>query len=170
MNIKQSLFEDVINTATASLKGKIHPSSLQNPEYEYYAKEHTDNLLKSIFHSTRDDCETPRYTLCNAFTGGFFCQLLNTLAPEENDDKTASILSILGGNIFTMDGRLVGLLLNSDAEVIKKRYENMREQVANDCCQFLTYQNIAGTPYDELWTVCYAIFLVAAAVPIDYQL
>ena len=170
MNIKQSLFEDVINTATASLKGEIHPSSLQNPEYEYYAKEYTDNLLKSIFHSTRDDYKTPRHALCNAFTGGFFCQLLNTLAPEENDDKTASILSILGGNVFTMEGRLVGLLLNSDAEVIKKQYEEMRNIVAHDCCQFLTYQNIAGAPYDELWTVCYAIFLVAASIPIDYQL
>ena len=170
MNIKQSLFEDVINTATASLKSEVHPSSLQNPEYEYYAKEYTDNLLKSIFHSTRDDYKTPRHALCNAFTGGFFCQLLNTLTPEENDDKTASILSILGGNVFTMEGRLVGLLLNSDAEVIKKQYEEMRNNAAHDCCQFLTYQNIAGAPYDELWTVCYAIFLVAASVPIDYQL
>ena len=69
-----------------------------------------------------------------------------------------------------MDGRLVGLLLNSDAEVIKRQYEEMRNNVAHDCCQFLTYQNIAGTPYDELWTVCYAIFLVAASIPIDYQL
>ena len=130
MNIKQSLFEDIINTATASLKNEIAPSYLQNPEYEYYAKEYTDNLLKSIFHSTRDDYKTPRHALCNAFTGGFFCQLLNTLAPEENDDKTASILSILGGNVFTMEGRLVGLLLNSDAEVIKKQYEEMRIQVS----------------------------------------
>ena len=103
-------------------------------------------------HSTRDDYKTPRHALCNAFTGGFFCQLLNTLTPEENDDKTASILSILGGNVFTMEGRLVGLLLNSDAEVIKKQYEEMRNIAAHDCRQFLTYQNIASAPYDEL---CY---------------
>ena len=170
MNYNNTLFDELIQTIIPNLNGCVCPPSLQDPEKQFYAKEYTDNLLKSIFHSTRDDHKTPRHALCNAFTGGFFCQLLNTLTPEENDDKTASILSILGGNVFTMEGRLVGLLLNSDAEVIKKQYEEMRNNAAHDCCQFLTYQNIACAPYDELWTVCYAIFLVAASVPIDYQL
>ena len=96
--------------------------------------------------------------------------MLNTLSDKEDFEKTAFIVSVLTGNVYCLEGRLVGLLLNSDGESIRDHYENIKELVATECCQFLTYQNIDVAPLKDLWTVYYTVFLIGSAINIDYKI
>lgn len=169
MTYNQTLFDELVQTIVPNLNGTICPPHLQDPQRKFYAKEFTDNLLISLLHSTRDDYKTPQKALEIAFSAGFFCQMLDTLSEQESDDKTAFILSVLKGNVFTMGGRMVGLLLNSDAASIKAEHDDLQQR-ATEACQFLTYQSITDMAVEEVWTICFAMFLVGCSVDIDYKL
>ena len=170
MSVKTAIYDKIITTINPILEDNIKPSSLRNPQFEMYAKQYVDNLLLKTFHCPDEQYKTPEYVLKNAFTAGFFCQMLNTLSDKEDFEKTAFIVSVLTGNVYCLEGRLVGLLLNSDGESIRDHYENIKELVAIECRQFLTYQNIDEAPMKDLWTVYYTIFLVGSAISIDYKI
>ena len=170
MSVSSKIFDKIITTVNPILEDNIKPSSLRNPQFEMYAKEYANNLLLKTFHCPEDKYKTLEYLIKNAFTAGFFCQMLNTLTDKEEFEKTAFIISVLSGNVYSLEGRMVGLLLNSEAESIKEMYENIKELVATECRQFLTYQNIDEAPLKELWTVYYTIFLVGSAIKIDYKI
>ena len=170
MSVKTSIYDKMITTVNPILEDNLKPSSLRNPQFEMYAKQYADNLLLNTFHCPDDEYKTSEYVLKNAFTAGFFCQMLNTLSDKEDFEKTAFIVSVLTGNVYCLEGRLVGLLLNSDGESIRDLYENIKELVATECYQFLTYQNIDEAPLKELWTVYYTIFLIGSAINIDYKI
>ena len=169
MTYNQTLFDELVQTIVPNLNGTICPPFLQDPQKKYYAKEFTDNLLISLLHSTRDDYKTPQKALEIAFSAGFFCQMLDTLSEQESDDKTAFILSVLKGNVFTMGGRMVGLLLNSDAASIKAEHDDLQQR-ATEACQFLTYQTIADMAVEEVWTFLFTMFLIGCSAEIDYKL
>ena len=135
-----------------------------------YAKQYADNLLIKTFHCPDEKYKTPEYLLGNAFSAGFFCQMLDTLSDKEEFEKTAFIISVLTGSVYSLEGRLVGLLLNSDGESIKEHYENIKGLVETECRQFLTYQNLDEAPLKDLWTVYYTAFLIGAAINIDYKI
>lgn len=170
VSVKTKIYDSIITTVNPILEDNIKPSSLRNPQFEMYAKQYVDNLLLKTFHCPDEQYKTPEYVLKNAFTAGFFCQMLNTLSDKEDFEKTAFIVSVLTGNVYCLEGRLVGLLLNSDGESIRDLYENIKELVATECHQFLTYQNIDEAPLKDLWTVYYTIFLIGAAINIDYKI
>ena len=170
MSVKTAIYDKIITTVNPILEDNIKPSSLRNPQFEMYAKQYADNLLLKTFHCPDEQYKTPEYVLKNAFTAGFFCQMLNTLTDKEDFEKTAFIISVLTGNVYCLEGRLVGLLLNSDGESIRDHYENIKELVATECHQFLTYQNIDESPLKDLWTVYYTIFLIGVAINIDYKI
>jgi len=169
MTYNQTLFDELVQTIVPNLNGTICPPHLQDPQRKFYAKEFTDNLLISILHSTRDDYKTPQKALEIAFSAGFFCQMLDALSEQESDDKTAFILSVLKGNVFTMGGRMVGLLLNSDAASIKAEHDDLQQR-ATDACKFLTYQTITDMAVEEVWTVLFTMFLIGCSAEIDYKL
>lgn len=170
MNLKTDIYDGIISVATQILEENIEPSSLQNSQFEVYAKQYTDNLLLKTFHCPNEEYKTPDFLIRNAFTAGFFCQMLDTLSDKEEFEKTAFIISVLTGSVYSLEGRLVGLLLNSDGESIKEHYENIKELVAIECRQFLTYQNLDEAPLKDLWTVYYTAFLIGAAINIDYKI
>ena len=170
MSVKTAIYDKIITTVNPILEDNIKPSSLRNPQFEMYAKQYVDNLLLKTFHCPDEQYKTPEYVLKNAFTAGFFCQMLNTLSDKEDFEKTAFIVSVLTGNVYCLEGRLVGLLLNSDGESIRDHYENIKELVATECCQFLTYQNIDEAPLKDLWTVYSTVFLIGSAINIDYKI
>lgn len=170
MNLKTDIYDSIITVATQVLEDNIEPSSLQNSQFKVYAKQYTDNLILQTFHCPNEKYKTPEFLIRNAFTAGFFCQMLDTLSDKEEFEKTAFIISVLSGNVYSLEGRMVGLLLNSEAESIKELYDNIKELVAAECRQFLTYQNIDEAPLKELWTVYYTLFLVGSAVNIDYKI
>ena len=170
MSVKTAIYDKIITTVNPILEDNIKPSSLRNPQFEMYAKQYADNLLLKTFHCPDEEYKTPEYLLGNAFSAGFFCQMLDTLSDKEEFEKTAFIISVLTGSVYSLEGRLVGLLLNSDGESIRDLYENIKELVAIECRQFLTYQNIDEAPLKDLWTVYYTIFLVGSAIKIDYNI
>ena len=170
MSVKTAIYDKIITTVNPILEDNIKPSSLRNPQFEMYAKQYADNLLLKTFHCPDEEYKTPEYLLGNAFSAGFFCQMLDTLSDKEEFEKTAFIISVLTGSVYSLEGRLVGLLLNSDGESIRDLYENIKELVAIECRQFLTYQNIDEAPLKDLWTVYYTIFLVGSAIKIDYKI
>ena len=170
VSVKTAIYDKIITTINPILEDNIKPSSLRNPQFEMYAKQYADNLLLKTFHCPDEQYKTPEYLLGNAFSAGFFCQMLNTLSDKEEFEKTAFIISVLTGSVYSLEGRLVGLLLNSDGESIKEHYENIKGLVETECRQFLTYQNLDEAPLKDLWTVYYTAFLIGAAINIDYKI
>ena len=135
-----------------------------------YAKQYADNLLLKTFHCPDEKYKTPEYLLGNAFSAGFFCQMLDTLSDKEEFEKTAFIISVLTGSVYSLEGRLVGLLLNSDGESIKEHYENIKGLVETECRQFLTYQNIDEAPLNHLYSIYATLFLIGCSINIDYKI
>lgn len=170
VSVKTAIYDKIITTVNPILEDNIKPSSLRNPQFEMYAKQYADNLLLKTFHCPDEQYKTPEYLLGNAFSAGFFCQMLDTLSDKEEFEKTAFIISVLTGSVYSLEGRLVGLLLNSDGESIKEHYENIKGLVETECRQFLTYQKIDEAPLKDLWTVYYTAFLIGAAINIDYKI
>ena len=95
--------------------------------------------------------------------------MLDTLSDKDDFEKTEFITSVLG-NIYSLQGKLIGLLLNSDGESIKEHYENIMELLAIECRQFLTYQNIDEVPLNHLYTVYATLFLIGCSIKIDYKI
>ena len=170
MNLKTEIYDSIISAATQILEGNIEPSSLQNSKFKVYANQYADNLLLKTFHCPKEEYKATEFLIKNAFTAGFFCQMLDTLSDKEEFEKTAFIISVLTGSVYSLEGRLVGLLLNSDGESIKEHYEDIKGLVETECRQFLTYQNLDEAPLKELWTVYYTAFLIGAAINIDYKI
>ena len=170
VSVKTAIYDKIITTINPILEDNIKPSSLRNPQFEMYAKQYADNLLLKTFHCPDEEYKTPEFLLGNAFSAGFFCQMLDTLSDKEEFEKTAFIISVLTGSVYSLEGRLVGLLLNSDGESIKEHYENINGLVESECRQFLTYQYLDEAPLKDLWTVYYTAFLIGAAINIDYKI
>ena len=170
MSVKTKIYDSIITSITPILEDNIKPSSLRKPQFEMYAKQYADNLLLKTFHCPDEKYKTPEYLLGNAFSAGFFCQMLDTLSDKEEFEKTAFIISVLTGSVYSLEGRLVGLLLNSDGESIKEHYQNIKGLVETECRQFLTYQNIDEAPLNHLYTVFATLFLIGCSIKIDYKI
>ena len=170
MNLNTEIYDSIITAVTPILEDNIEPSSLQNSQFEVYAKQYADNLLLKTFHCPDEKYKTPEYLLGNAFSAGFFCQMLDTLSDKEEFEKTAFIISVLTGSVYSLEGRLVGLLLNSDGESIKEHYENIKGLVETECRQFLTYQNIDEAPLNHLYSIYATLFLIGCSIKIDYKI
>ena len=169
MNLKTDIYDSIITAVTPILEDNIEPSSLQNSQFKVYAKQYVDNLLLKTFHCPNEEYKTPAFLIRNAFTAGFFCQMLDTLSDKDDFEKTEFITSVLG-NIYSLQGKLIGLLLNSDGESIKENYENIMELLAIECRQFLTYQNIDEAPLNHLYSVYDTLFLIGCSIKIDYKI
>ena len=170
MNLNTEIYDSIITSVTPILEDNIEPSSLQNSQFEVYAKQYADNLLLKTFHCPDEKYKTPEYLLGNAFSAGFFCQMLDTLSDKEEFEKTAFIISVLTGSVYSLEGRLVGLLLNSDGESIKEHYENIKGLVETECRQFLTYQNIDEAPLNHLYSIYATLFLIGCSININYKI
>ena len=169
MNLKTEIYDSIISAATQILEDNIEPSSLKNSKFEVYAKQYTDNLTIQIFHCSNEEYKTSEFLIRNAFTAGFFCQMLDTLSDKDDFEKTEFITSVLS-NVYSLQGKMIDLLLNSDGESIKEHYENIMELLAIECRQFLTYQNIDEAPLNHLYTVFATLFLIGCSIKIDYKI
>ena len=169
MNLKTDIYDSIISVATQILEDNIEPSSLQNSQFKMYANQYSDNLLLKTFHCPNEEYKTPEFLIRNAFTAGLFCQMLDTLSDKDDFEKTEFISSVLS-NVYSLQGKMIGLLLNSDGESIKEHYENIMELLVIEFCQFLTYQNIDEAPLNHLYTVYAALFLIGCSIKIDYKI
>ena len=52
-----------------------------------YAKQYADNLLLKTFHCPNEEYKAPEFLIRNAFTAGFFCQMLDTLSDKDDFEK-----------------------------------------------------------------------------------
>ena len=95
--------------------------------------------------------------------------MLDTLSDKDDFEKTEFITSVLS-NVYSLQGKMIGLLLNSDGECIKEHYENIMELLAIECRPFLTYQNIDEAPLNHLYTVFATLFLIGCSIKIDYKI
>lgn len=169
MNLKTEIYDSIITAVTPILEDNIEPSSLQNSQFEVYAKQYADNLLLKTFHCPNEEYKTPEFLIRNAFTAGFFCQMLDTLSNKDDFEKTEFISSVLS-NVYSLQGKMIGLLLNSDGESIKEHYENIMELLAIECCQYLTYQNIDEAPLNHMYTVYATLFVIGCSIKIEYKI
>ena len=95
--------------------------------------------------------------------------MLDTLSDKDDFEKTEFITSDLS-NVYSLHGKMIGLLLNSDGQCIKEHYENITELLAIECRQFLTYQNIDEAPLNHLYSIYATLFLFGCSIFIDYKI
>lgn len=168
MNFDRKTFDEIVQAATCAMGERFRPPDIQDPR-KVYAKEFTDNLLISLFHCTRSEYLTPQRVLEISFTGGFFCQMLDALSERNDIEKMNFILSVLNDNVFTMEGKMGGILLNCNAESIKSKYDELKNRATRGCT-YLTYQSVLDMPVKEFYAMCFAMFLVGCSVSINYNL
>ena len=182
MRLNNELYETLIAEFRSALKDDVRPSSPHDPLKELCGAEYTDNVLTSYLHCNREDYRTQEALIRFAFSGGFLAQILEFFTdgketeiaqPEEMElQKMEFLSSVLSGSVYAMEGRLVGLLLVSDADEIKDHYKKTLK-VITDCCQCLTYQNIFNfltASAEDCWTGLYAVFSIAWDIKIDYHI
>lgn len=169
MNINTDLHKQILAAANDALGDYICPSSLRNTKNEIYAMKYTDNLLIRIFHCKKERCKSPTRGIAIAFSAGFFCQMLAALSDKDDAEKMEFILSVMSDDAFAMEGRMVGILLNSDAESIKKLHDVLQEKTV-EACQFLTHQKIELRTVQDAWTMLYTVFMIGVAIKTNYRL
>lgn len=65
MNLKTDVYDSIISATTQILEDNIEPSSLQNSQFEVYAKQYADNLLLKTFHCPNEEYKTPEFLIRN---------------------------------------------------------------------------------------------------------
>ena len=172
MKLNEQLFDTLISEFRSALKEDVRPSSPHDPLKELCGTEYTDNVLTSYLHCNREDYRTQEALIRFAFSGGFLAQILDVFTDKKGTEKMEFLSSVLSGSVYAMEGRLVGLLLGSDADEVKDHYRKTLK-VITDCCQCLTYQNIFNfltASAEDCWTGLYAVFTIAWDVKIDYHI
>lgn len=172
MKLNEQLFDTLISEFRSALKEDVRPSSPHDPLKELCGTEYTDNVLTSYLHCNREDYRTQEALIRFAFSGGFLAQILDVFTDKKGTEKMEFLSSVLSGSVYAMEGRLVGLLLGSDADAVKDHYRKTLK-VITDCCQCLTYQNIFNfltASAEDCWTGLYAVFTIAWDVKIDYHI
>ena len=75
MKINTSIYDAILKAVYEDTL----PPLIQDPLGKYIASEYADKLLIANFHCDFENYNTPEYILKNAFTAGFFTQILNSL-------------------------------------------------------------------------------------------
>ena len=172
MKLNNDLYETLMAEFRSALKDDVRPSSPHDPLKELCGTEYTDNVLTSYLHCNREDYRTQEALIRFAFSGGFLAQILDVFSDKKGTEKMEFLSSVLSGSVYAMEGRLVELLLGSDADEVKDHYRKTLK-VITDCCQCLTYQNIFNlltASAEDCWTGLYAVFTIAWDVKIDYHI
>ena len=107
-----------------------------------------------------------------AFAAGCFCRMVNDVLSLDEGEKYLNIISTLSSATLSIDGVLVGLLLNSDAIKAKETFKIAQSLAVEDCLNLTHQKEILlgenGVLKDTM-TILYAIFLIGCAQKIKYH-
>ena len=166
MNIKQPLFDNLIENGIQVLGLPSHLPSFHNSEYKFYATLFCGQLLRDTYNSKGDSLKYPNILLKNAFASGVFARFLIECMLEGNEDeKLQNTVGIITSNSFHNEEKLIGLLLDAGNEELKNLYTASRDLTIEETLN-LTYRMDSEIRMDgrldEIMTTLYAVFLLGA--------
>lgn len=171
MNYDKKLFDEIIECVCSVLTDTTDLPAIHDDFYKSIAMNYCPELLIKIYNATKEDFKEPKRMLELAFTAGCFCRIVNEMSNDE-ENNYINITSILSDTVLSIDGVLVGLLLNSDAVKAKETFR-IAQKLAVDECLYLTHQKSIKLGDDgilkETMTVLYAVFLLGCAQKIEYK-
>ena len=87
MNIKQPLFDNLVENGIQVLGLPSHLPSFHNSEYKFYATLFCGQLLRDTYNSKGDTFKFPNILLKNAFASGVFARFLMECMLEGNENE-----------------------------------------------------------------------------------
>ena len=166
MNIKQSLFDAIVETGIQVLKLPSTLPLFHDSEYKFYATFYCGQLLRDTYNSKGDSLKYPNILLKNAYASGVFARfLMECMLEGDEDEKLRNTIGIITSNSFHNEEKLIGLLLDAGSETLKDRYVSSRDVIIEHTIN-LTYQlnseiRMDGR-LDDIMSTLYAAFLLGA--------
>ena len=160
MYIKQPLFDHIIENSCPADLLSANPS-LHDSEYKYFMMSFCGQLLIETYNSKGDTFKYPNILLKNAYAAGVFTRfLMQQMSDTDLYEKTQNIIQIITNNVFHNEEKLIGLLLDSGGENLRKNYISLRDPILEN----LTYQMHSEIRMDGrldvIMTTLYATFLL----------
>ena len=172
MNYNEELFDEIIECIGSVLTDTTDLPIIRDDFYQSIAMDYCSELLIEVYNATKEDFKEPKRMLELAFAAGCFCRMVNDVSKLEESEKYINITSALNNAVLTIDGMLVGLLLNSDAAKAKETFR-IAQSLAVEDCLYLTHQKsiILGDDgvLKDTTTILYAMFLLGCAQKIKYE-
>ncbi|MBR7132569.1 MAG: hypothetical protein IKD04_03470 [Clostridia bacterium] len=171
MNYNKELFNEIVECVGSVLTDTTDQPAIHDDFYKSIAMDYCSELLVKTYNATKQEFKKPKKMLELAFAAGCFCRIVNEMSNDE-ENNYINITSILSDTVLSIDGVLVGLLLNSDAVKAKETFR-IAQSLAVDDCLTLTHQKkillgIEGKLKDNM-TVLYAMFLFGCSQNIKYH-
>ena len=172
MNYNKKLFDEIIECISAVLTDTTDLPIIRDDFYQSIAMDYCSELLVKTYNATKQEFKEPKKMLELAFAAGCFCRMVNDISKLDESEKYLNIISTLDNAVLSIDGVLVGLLLNSNAVKSKETFK-IAQSLAVDECLNLTYQKsiILGDDgiLKDTMTVLYAMFLLGCSQKIKYH-
>ena len=172
MNYNHKLFDEIIENVSSVLTDTTDLPIIRYDFYRSLAMNYCPELLIKIYNATKQEFKEPKKMLELAFAAGYFCRMVCEISKLEESEKYINITTALSNAVLTIDGMLVGLLLNSEAVKAKEKFRIAQSLAVEDCLN-LTYQKLVllgddGKLKDNM-TILYAMFLMGCAQKIKYH-
>ena len=172
MNYNQKLFDEIIENVSSVLTDTTDLPIIRYDFYRSLAMNYCPDLIIKIYNATKQDFKEPKRMLELAFAAGCFCRMVNDVLSLDEGKKYLNIISTLSSATLSIDGVLVGLLLNSEAVKVKEKFKIAQSLAVEDCLN-LTHQKeiLLGENgiLKENMTVLYAVFLLGCAQKLKYH-
>lgn len=172
MNYDKELFNEIFECVGSVLTDTTDLPTIHDDFYKSIAMDFCPQLLIEVYNATKENFKEPKRSLELAFAAGCFCRMVYDISKLDESEKYMNISSTLSNAVFSIDGMLVGLLLNSDAAKAKETFR-IAQSLAVEDCLYLTHQKSIKLGDDgilkETMTVLYAVFLLGCAQKIEYK-
>lgn len=172
MNYNKELFDEIIECVGSVLTDTTDLPTIHDDFYKSIAMVCCPELLIKIYNATKEDFKEPKRMLELSFAAGCFCRMVNDISKLEESEKYINITSTLSTATLSVDGVLVGLLLNSEAVKAKEEFKIAQSLAVEDCLNLTHQKEILlgddGKLKDNM-TVLYAMFLLGCSQNIKYH-
>ncbi len=172
MNYNKELFNEIIECVGSVLTDTTDLPTIHDDFYKSLAMVYCPDLLIKIYDATKQEFKEPKKMLELAFAAGCFCRMVCEISKLDESEKFINITSALNNAVLSIDGMLVGMLLNSDAVKAKEQFK-IAQSLAVEECLNLTHQKAIllgdeGKLKDNM-TALYAMFLIGCSQNIKYD-
>ena len=166
MNIKNSLFDRIVENGITVLDLPTNLPAFHNSRYGYFAVFYCGQLLIDTYNLKGNYFKEPDMILKNAYASGVFTRLLfECMSDCDECEKTQSIIKIITNNTFHNEEKMIGILLDTGGDKLNMLYTSSRDLIIQESI-CLTHQTnteikIDGR-LDEIMTILYSMFLLGA--------
>lgn len=172
MNYNKELFNEIVECVGSVLTDTTDQLAIHDDFYKSIAMTYCPQLLIETYNATKQEFKESKKMLKLAFAAGCFCRMVCDISKLDESEKYINITSTLSSAVLSIDGVLVGLLLNSEAVKAKETFR-IAQSLAVEDCLYLTHQKSIKLGDDgilkETMTVLYAVFLLGCAQKIEYK-